>query len=113
MDKVRDGGRRPEVPVVQQLASVVHNPSRERFELWVAGDLAGVLGYSTEVVEGQRVVTFLHTVLYDEYTGQGLARRLTRGALQYVIDTRSKVRPVCSFTRHYLTKNPNLAFITV
>ena len=50
--------------ILQQISQVVHNPDRDRFELWVAGDLVGVLGYSTETVDGQTTVTVLHTVLY-------------------------------------------------
>ena len=48
---------------------VVHNPERDRFELWVAGDLVGVLGYSSEVVDGKPTISVMHTVIYDEYTG--------------------------------------------
>ncbi|MBT0567037.1 GNAT family N-acetyltransferase [Williamsia sp. CHRR-6] len=95
--------------ILHQISEVVHNPARDRFELYVAGDLVGVLGYSVEEVRGQRILTILHTVLYDEYTGHGLATRLTRGALQYVSDTGAKVRPICTFTRRYLDTHPGYA----
>ncbi|MGJ0120133.1 GNAT family N-acetyltransferase [Williamsia sp. MIQD14] len=95
--------------ILHQISEVVHNADRERFELYVAGDLVGVLGYQVEQVDGQRVMTVLHTVLYDEFTGHGLASRLTTGALQYVVDTGAKVRPICTFTRHYLATHPGVA----
>jgi uncharacterized protein len=94
--------------ILQQIAQVVHNTDRERFELWVAGDLVGVLGYSTEVVEGRPTVTILHTVLYDEYTGHGLGTRLMVGAIGYVRERGARLRPVCSFTKSYLDAHPGI-----
>lgn len=95
--------------ILHQISEVVHNEDRERFELWVAGDLIGVLGYRTEVPpDGGSVITVLHTVLYDEYTGHGLAQRLTRGAIDHIREQGARVRPVCSFTRHYLDRHPGL-----
>lgn len=94
--------------ILQQISQVVHNPERDRFELWVAGDLVGVLGYSTELVNGRPTVTVLHTVLYDEYTGHGLGTRLTRGAISYVRDQGARLRPVCSFTKQYLDAHPGV-----
>ncbi|MFW0783160.1 GNAT family N-acetyltransferase [Gordonia sp. CPCC 206044] len=94
--------------ILQQIAQVVHNPVRDRFELWVAGDLVGVLGYTTEVEDGQKTVTILHTVLYDEYTGHGLGTRLMRGAIEYVRQQGARLRPVCSFTKTYLDAHPGL-----
>ncbi|GAC70641.1 GNAT family N-acetyltransferase [Gordonia soli] len=94
--------------ILQQISQVVHNPDRDRFELWVAGDLVGVLGYSTEKVDGETTVTVLHTVLYDEFTGHGLGTRLTRGAIAYVREQGARLRPVCSFTKHYLDGHPGL-----
>lgn len=97
--------------ILQQISQVVHNPERERFELWVAGDLVGVLGYSTEVVDGRPTVTVLHTVLYDEYTGHGLGTRLTCGAIGYVREQGARLRPVCTFTKSYLDAHPGVVAV--
>ncbi|TYQ09781.1 UNVERIFIED_ORG: hypothetical protein L601_003100000270 [Gordonia westfalica J30] len=94
--------------ILQQIALVVHNPDRERFELWVAGDLVGVLGYSTETVDGQTTITVLHTVLYDEYSGHGLATRLTRTVIHFARERNARLRPVCSFTKNYLDRHPGV-----
>lgn len=94
--------------ILQQISLVVHNPDRDRFELWVAGDLVGVLGYTTEVVNGQKTITILHTVIYDEYTGHGLGTRLMRGAIEYVKDQHARLRPVCTFTKSYLDSHPGV-----
>ncbi|MFT4201447.1 GNAT family N-acetyltransferase [Gordonia sp. (in: high G+C Gram-positive bacteria)] len=103
----RKKSAQPAEQILQQISQVQHNPERERFELWVAGDLVGVLGYHSERGDdGAPVVTVLHTVLYDEYTGHGLATRLTRSAVDYVKQTGARLRPVCTFTRHYLERHP-------
>ena len=94
--------------ILQQIAQVVHNPTRDRFELWVAGDLVGVLGYSSETVDGETTLTVLHTVLYDEYTGHGLGTGLTRSVISYAKGQGARLRPVCSFTKHYLDGHPGV-----
>ncbi|AZG46297.1 GNAT family N-acetyltransferase [Gordonia insulae] len=94
--------------ILQQISQVVHNPDRDRFELWVAGDLVGVLGYDTEFRDGAPTITILHTVIYDEYTGHGLGTRLMVGAIAYVRNQGARLRPVCSFTKSYLDAHPGI-----
>lgn len=95
--------------LLQQISEIVHNPVRERFELWVAGDLIGVLGY--QIDRGEKTATFLHTVLYDEYSGHGLATRLTGAAVKFMRENQLRVRPLCSFTRHYLNTHPGVVAV--
>ncbi|MFT4125887.1 MAG: GNAT family N-acetyltransferase [Gordonia sp. (in: high G+C Gram-positive bacteria)] len=106
--KHRQGPTQSARDILQQISQVVHNRDRDRFELRVAGDLVGVLGYSEEMVDGKRVITVLHTIIYDEYTGHGLGTRLTRGALAYFREQGVSVRPVCAFTREYLNGHPGI-----
>lgn len=94
--------------ILQQISQVVHNPTRDRFELWVAGDLVGVLGYTDDTTDGERTITVLHTVLYDEYSGHGLGTELTRGVLAYVRQQEARLRPVCSFTKNFLDAHPGV-----
>ncbi len=98
--------------ILQQISQVIHNPERDRFELWVAGDLVGVLGYSAEQRDGQRVITVMHTVIYDEYTGHGLGTRLTRGVIGYCREQGARMRPVCSFTKSYLDAHPGIVALS-
>lgn len=95
--------------ILQQISEVVHNPVRERFELFVAGDLVGVLGYSIAEHDGVRTATVLHTVLYDEYSGHGLATRLTAAAVAHIRDAGMQIHPLCPFTAHYLDRHPGAA----
>lgn len=99
--------------LLQQLSEVVHNSERDRFELYVAGDLVGVLGYRLDESGDPPVMTVLHTVLYDEYTGHGLAGRLAQGALDFAAASGRKVDPVCTFLQQFLRSNPRYAAITV
>lgn len=94
----------PARAILQQICEVVHNPVRERFELWVAGDLVGVLGYRIEQdpVSAGPSATILHTVLYDEYSGHGLATRLSATAVDDLRQRGLPITALCSFTRHYL-----------
>ncbi len=91
--------------ILQQISEVVHNPDRERFELWVAGELVGVLGYR---IDPDGTVTILHTVLYDEYSGHGLATRLTGRAMEYMRTQGLRVRPLCTFTKRYVDEHPGV-----
>ncbi len=95
--------------VMRQLAQVTHNPERERFELWVAGDLVGVLGYSLDTTGAKPLLTVLHTVLYDEYTGHGLAKLLVRQVVGYCASIGGRMEAVCTFTQHYLAARPGEA----
>lgn len=97
--------------ILQQISEVVHNPIRDRFELWVAGDLVGVLSYAVDDETAPPTATILHTVLYDEYSGHGLATRLTDEALAFMRANGLRVRPICSFTRHYLHSHPGAAAV--
>ena len=94
--------------ILHQISQVVHNAERERFELWVAGDLVGVLGYSSEIIDGTPTISVMHTVIYDEYTGQGLGSRLVRGLVGYVKHCDARLRPVCSFTKRYVDAHPGV-----
>lgn len=98
----------PARAILQQISEVVHNPVRDRFELWVAGDLVGVLGYRLDENTVAPTATILHTVLYDEYSGHGLATRLTATAVDALQQRGLRVTAVCSFTRHYLETHPAL-----
>jgi predicted GNAT family acetyltransferase len=92
--------------ILHQISQVVHNPERDRFELWVAGDLVGVLGYTAETIDGKPTISVMHTVIYDEYTGHGLGSRLARGVVAYARHRDARLRPVCSFTKRYVDAHP-------
>ncbi|MDP9890321.1 GNAT family N-acetyltransferase [Pseudarthrobacter enclensis] len=87
--------------------TVRHNPERERFEILDAGNVIGKAAYK-EYDGGespQRI--FYHTVINEEYGGQGLAGRLATAALDSTVEAGIRIVPVCPFIKKFLGKHPD------
>jgi hypothetical protein len=93
---------RPEV-------TVTDHPGRERFEALVGEHVAGWISYGRD----GDVVDMQHTVIGDEYEGQGVAGALVRGALDQVREAGEKVRATCSFVRSYVESHEEYADLVV
>ncbi|GGP64504.1 GNAT family N-acetyltransferase [Saccharothrix coeruleofusca] len=87
-------------------ATVVDNPDRSRYEVFLDGELGGFADYAL----GDGVIAFTHTEVAVE--GRGLGGELVRHALRDARSRGLKVRPDCSFVRDYLAKHPELAEVT-
>ncbi|WP_424808188.1 GNAT family N-acetyltransferase [Rhodococcus sp. 27YEA15] len=91
-------------------AILVDNPSHDRFELSAEGDLVGILGYRDEKQDfgaaDTDVVAYLHTVVKEEYGGQGMAAVLVTYAMDCARERHWSVRPVCTYVQQYLGKHP-------
>jgi hypothetical protein len=84
----------------------VHDaPERSRYEATVDGTLAGFAEYRD--VDGARV--FTHTVVLDEYEGQGVGTALVRAALDAVRADGGRIVPVCRFVTAFIRRNPDYA----
>lgn len=81
--------------------TVTDNPEKSRFEVSVDGTLAGLAAYETD----PGVVVFVHTEVFPEYEGRGLAGELARSALDTVREAGSKIVPLCPFIRSYVRKH--------
>jgi predicted GNAT family acetyltransferase len=81
-----------------------HNPDRSRFEVLDGDTVIGRAAYVDRVDEGQRI--FYHTVINDEYEGQGLAGRLAAQALDGTVAAGLRIVPVCPYIKKYLQKHP-------
>lgn len=84
---------------------VTLNPDERRYEIRVDGVLAGF----TQAFEDGDVVTFPHTVVFDEFEGQGLAAQLVSGALDDVRERGKKVVATCPYVKRYIEKHPEYA----
>ena len=84
------------------MAEVRHAPERDRYEVLVAGEVAGFVTYRRH---GDRYV-FEHTIIKEGYAGQGLATVLARGALDDVRAHGRRMVAVCEFVQGFLAKNP-------
>ncbi|GAA2695878.1 hypothetical protein Apa02nite_054460 [Actinoplanes palleronii] len=83
-------------------AIVVDSFERDRYEILLGGEVAGVLHYRRH---GDRV-ELLHTEVDQAFSGRGLAGRLAAAALA---DARSRSTPVtatCPFVAGYLERHP-------
>jgi predicted GNAT family acetyltransferase len=93
--------------------TVRHIPGRERFEILDAGIVIGKAAYK-EYDGGespQRI--FYHTVINEEYGGQGLAGQLATAALDATVNSGMGIVPVCPFIKKFLAKHPEYAGSTV
>lgn len=84
----------------QHEATVRDNPDETRFDVFVHDTHAGFSVYK-DVGETQRV--FYHTVVFDEFQGQGLAATLTRTALSTSIRAGHRIVAVCPYVKKWLT----------
>jgi predicted GNAT family acetyltransferase len=80
---------------------VRNNTSLNRFELDIDGQQA-VAYYRTT----PGVITFVHTEVPQALSGQGVATRLIRGALEMVRAQGLKVVPQCPFVSAFMGKHP-------
>ncbi|MGA9871182.1 MAG: GNAT family N-acetyltransferase [Rhodococcus sp. (in: high G+C Gram-positive bacteria)] len=99
-------------------ADVSINTDQNRFELRLNGDLVGIVGYyevEPAATRGPRthVVSFMHTVVTEDFGHQGLAAILVRRSLDTARSYGWKVKPVCSYVQRFLSANPQYADIAV
>ena len=87
------------------MPDVTRNDTATRYEARADGDLQGFAEYR---LEGD-VVVMHHTVVEDEYQGQGVAGRMVRYALDDIRAQGRRVRPVCEYVAGYLGKHPEYA----
>ena len=78
-------------------------PERSRYEIEVDGAPAGFAHYRLR--EGSVVLD--HTVIREEFAGQGLASHLVRAALDAVRAQQGRIVPVCPYVAGWLAKNPD------
>ena len=85
----------------QQEVKVTNNTNESRFETTV-GDSVAVAAYELE--PGQ--ITFTHTSVPPELSGQGIANELARAGLDHARAENLKVVASCSFIAKYIQRNP-------
>lgn len=92
-----------------ELPHITDAPERQRYEAHLDGELAGVLDY---VIRRDRII-LVHTEVWPEFEGRGVAAALTRFALD---DARRLERPVivtCPYVKRYLARHPEYMDIIV
>ncbi|WP_461189293.1 GNAT family N-acetyltransferase [Arthrobacter sp. Z4-13] len=93
--------------------TVRHNPGHQRFEMLDAGNVIGKAAYKDYDGGASPQRIFYHTVINEEYGGQGLAGQLATAALDDAVSAGRGIVPVCPFIKKFLTKHPEYADSTV
>jgi hypothetical protein len=86
--------------------TISNNPDRERFEVLDAGKVIGKAWYKAYDGEGSAQRIFYHTVVNEDYAGQGLAGRLAKVALDETVAAGLRIVPVCPFIKSYIARHP-------
>ena len=81
---------------------IADTPERQRFEARLDGTLVGVLTYA---VEDHRI-DLIHTRVFPDYEGHGIAAALTRFALDDARRRGLGVIATCPYVRRYLETHP-------
>lgn len=82
---------------------VTDNAERHRFEITADGQHAGFADYVLS--DGRLELT--HTVIGDEFEGQGIGGTLVKAALDSARDRGLAVVPTCQFVSSYLERHPD------
>lgn len=76
--------------------------AKDQYVLYVDGEEAGFAAFIEE--DGKRV--FNHTVIHDEFQGQGLSKPLIQEALEATKDEGLPYTATCSAVVRFIEKNP-------
>lgn len=80
-------------------------PEESRYEAVREDTLVGYIDYET----AGDVLTLTHTVVPEEFGGQGIASGMARGVLDDIRGRGQKLVPQCSFVAGYIGKHPEYA----
>ena len=81
---------------------VADNADKDRYEITVGGELAGIAQY---VRRGGRRY-FVHTEIDPRFEGQGLGSQLASAALGLAKQAGEPIVPLCPFIAGYIDKHP-------
>jgi predicted GNAT family acetyltransferase len=81
--------------------TVINNADENRFEV-LSGDHLAIIDYFRK---GNAIV-FTHTGVPDQLSGQGLASKMARTALDFARSEGLEVYPRCPFVNAYIRRHP-------
>ena len=90
---------------IQVPAKVTENPAQHRFERPIHDDTIAAAYYRT--TDGKLV--FIHTEVPNEFSGQGIASELARGAFDLLRESGRKAVLVCPFMVYFANTHPEYA----
>jgi uncharacterized protein len=89
-------------------AAVVHNASKQRFEINIDGQLSAL-----EYTFKNHRLFLTHTEVPPALEGQGLRTKLAHVALEYARQNELNVVAICPFVQEYVSSHPEYqSFVT-
>lgn len=85
----------------EQKHEVKHDEANSQYIIEVDGATAGTCAY----VDNGEVRDFNHTVVGEEFQGQGLSKPLIKAALDDTREAGKKIRTTCSAVERFVGKN--------
>ena len=85
---------------------MAENAEASRYEISIDGVLAGFVTFRDRS-DGVRIV--LHTEVFPEFEGHGLAGRLAQFVLNDILWRGGRVVPRCPYVAQYIKKHPEYA----
>ncbi|WP_110240400.1 GNAT family N-acetyltransferase [Nocardioides gilvus] len=84
-----------------EATTVSDNPQESRYELFVAGELAGFAEYT---LDGS-TIDFTHTEVFEKFGGRGLAKVIATESLDEARERDLAVLPHCALYQRFIAKN--------
>ena len=92
----------------QSQIEVKHNTEQHRFEVVIDGKEAFTL-----YMLGEKLMTFVHTEVPEEFEGQGIGGKIAHTALEYAKEHGYRVQAICPFISAYIKRHPEYQPITM
>ena len=80
---------------------VTNNTEENRFEIQL-GEQVAMIEY---ILRGDSIV-YTHTGVPREFSGQGIAARLAKTALDFAVERKLKISTMCSYIDVYIQRHP-------
>ncbi len=83
-------------------STIRHNREKQRYELWIDGELVGFAAY--QPFETGRA--FTHTEIAEGLRGRGFAAQVVTAALDDARSSGTKIWPFCSYVASFIARHP-------
>lgn len=89
--------------MAQTSVTTRHNPEQSRVE--AVTDSGETPGFSEYDTSDDGVFRFFHTQVDEAYAGQGVAKQIAAGVMEFARSRDAKVLPACSVIAKYMREN--------
>jgi uncharacterized protein len=86
---------------------IVHNPTENRFETWIDGNLSKL-----DYIQDEKNFVITHVGVHPSLRGQGVAGRIVEASLAYAREKELRVVPMCSYAAAFIRRHPDYAELT-